>query len=195
MPVLRIADGRSEDIREAHRAMVAQEQHPRVERPRDHRGEEPVAGHEPQPFRRVVLDRGTGRRRSLPADDLRPSGFRRVEDDWHLPARSDEMRLDDLENKGRGGGGVEGIAPELEHAHARSRCQPVRRRDDAEGAEDFRTGREHRTACLSVVSGWSGSQSRGSSASRNPSPSRLKARTITKIAPPGKIDIQGACAM
>src|SRR5690606_38006617 len=37
--------------------------------------------------------------------------------------------------------------------------------------------------------------SRGSSASRSPSPRRLKPRTTRKIAPPGKTDIHGACDM
>src|SRR5690606_11212442 len=66
----------------------------------------------------------------------------------------------------------------------------MRRGDDAESAEDFGTGGEHEG-----ILGGADQDSFGSSASRSPSPRRLKPSTARKMAAPGATDIQGACSM
>src|SRR5690606_2085437 len=111
-----------------------------------------------------------------------------VEDDRHFAGGTDQMRLDNLQHEGGRDGGVERVAALFQNGHARSGGKPVGCRDDTKRAEDLGPCRNHLQTPFNQLS-------RGSSASRKPSPRRLKPSTTRKIAPPGKIDIQGACVM
>src|SRR4051812_6588923 len=86
-----------------------------------------------------MLDRGARGSRTLAADDLRSAPAHIVEDQRNVAARSIEVRLDNLESEGGRDPCVEGASAALENPHSDCRCDPVRRRDDPEGAIDFRT--------------------------------------------------------
>ena len=137
MAALRVADRRREDVGEPQRAVVAQDQHPGLERAGHAGGKEPGAGHEVEPFLAVMRNRCAGRRRPLAADHFGFAALHIVENHRHVAAGAVEMRLDHLQRERRRHGGVEGIAALLQRRHADRRGDPVRGRDDAERALDF----------------------------------------------------------
>src|SRR5690606_27636402 len=149
-------------------------------------GKHAVAGDELQAFILVVLKCRAGWRRSLAAKHLRLAGARRVEDDRHFAGGTDQMRLDNLQHEGGRDGGVERVAALFQNGHARSGGKPVGCRDDTKRAEDLGPCRNHLQTPFNQLS-------RGSSASRKPSPRRLKPSTPAKVAPPGESDIHGPC--
>jgi hypothetical protein len=63
----------------------------------------------------------------------------RLEDDRHLAARPDQVRLDHLEDEAACGRGVEGIAATLQHRHGDGAGDPVGGGDGAERAADLRS--------------------------------------------------------
>ena len=137
-------DGGLQHVAQAHRAVVAQEQHPAVEDPRHHRGEEPGPGHELEPERAIMGDGGPLRCRTLPTDDLAALQGRTPEDDGRVAAEPVLVGLDHLQGEGRGCGRVEGVATLLEARHGDGGGDPMSRGDDAEGALDLGPGGEHR---------------------------------------------------
>ena len=146
----RPADSRSAHIRslatstsrKRHGAVVAQQQHPGLERARHAGGEEAGAGHEVEALAAIMRDGGAGRRRALAADHFRLAAPHVMDDDRHVAARTVEMRLDHLERERGCDRGIEGVAAFFQCRHADRGRDPMRRGDDAEGAFDFRTGRE-----------------------------------------------------
>ncbi len=169
--MLGVVDGGFEHIANTQPAVVAQHQHPAIERSRYDGGEEAVAGDQFQALRTIVFDRRRSRRRPLRADHLDLSVLRRIDDGRHVAAWANEMRLDHLQHESRRHRRVKGVAALFQHAHADGGGDPMGRGDDAECAEDFRPGGECAHARLSDQ------VSRGSSASRSPSPIRLKPMT------------------
>ena len=75
-----------------------EQQHPRPERGRDARGEQPAAGHEIQPERRERLRRGCLRRGPLAVQHEHLTRAGVIADDGHLAAGPVQMRLDDLQH-------------------------------------------------------------------------------------------------
>ena len=65
-----------------------------------------------------------------------------MHDDRNVAAGAVEMRLDHLQRKGGGDAGVERVAAFFQNTHADGGRDPVGRGDHAEGAFDFRPGRE-----------------------------------------------------
>jgi hypothetical protein len=124
----------SEHVGEPPRAVLAQEQHPGVERARHDRGEKTGARHLLEPERGEMGRRRARRIRPLAADDDRRLRIGALEDDRHFAARPVEMRLDDLQHEAGRDRGVEGVAAALEHRHAGGGREPVGRGDRPEGA-------------------------------------------------------------
>ncbi|MCY1513454.1 hypothetical protein D9M68_479550 [compost metagenome] len=143
MAMLGVIDGGLQHVAHAHRAVVAQQQHPGVEGARDDRGQEPVARDQLQAFGAVTLQRGRGRRGALAAQDLDAAGARRIEHGGHFAGRPHQVGLDHLQHEGRRDAGVERIAAALQERHAGRASQPMGGGHDTEGAENFRTRCEH----------------------------------------------------
>ena len=137
MALARIADRGREHVGEPHGPVVAQQQHPGVERAGNAGGEEAGAGHHVEAEAAIVRNGGLRRRRTLAADHLGLAGADVVEDDRHVPARPVEMRLDHLQRESGGDRGVEGIAAFLQRRHADGGGDPVGGGDDAKGAFDL----------------------------------------------------------
>ncbi|KAG0922741.1 hypothetical protein G6F57_021836 [Rhizopus arrhizus] len=74
MAMLGVIDSGLQHVAHAHRAVVAQQQHPGVERARDHGGQQAVARDQLQPFGAVAFKRGRGRRGALAAKHLDAPG-------------------------------------------------------------------------------------------------------------------------
>ena len=142
MAVLRVVDGGLQHVAQSHGAMVAQQQHPGVERARDHGGQQAIAGNQRQAFGAVAFQRGAGGRAALAAQHFNLARAGRIEHGRRL-AGGRPVRLDHLQHEGAGDAGVEGVAAALQQGHAGGAGQPVGRGHDTEGAEDFRTSREH----------------------------------------------------
>ncbi len=131
--VARVADRIGEDLAELHRAVVAQEQQPRIDGTGDRGGEPAGAGHEVEPLGAEVLDGRRGRCRTLPDEDDGHSGrFGGGEDADQIAAGSVQVRLDDVQHEPAGDGRVERIAAALEHGLCGGRGEPVGRRGHAE---------------------------------------------------------------
>ena len=137
-----IGNGRRQDIAQAHRSVIAQQEHIGVERAGDAGRQQSRARHHVQAEVAECRERRRGRRRPLAADDLRPPLLHGVDHDRHVAAGSVEMRLHDLQGEGRRDGRIEGIAAALQDAHADGSRDPMRRRHDAECALDLRPRRE-----------------------------------------------------
>ena len=137
MAVARIGDRGRQHVAQPHRAVVAQQQHPGVERAGHAGREQAGAGHHVEAFAPVMRDGGAGRRRALAADHLGAAALHVMDDDRHVAARAVQMRLDHLQREGGGDAGVEGVAAALQHRHADRGGDPVGRGDDAEGAVDL----------------------------------------------------------
>ena len=136
--VARIADRGGQHVRDAHRAVVAQQRHPGVEGAGNAGREQAGAGHEIEAEMVAVMrDGGAGRRRPLPADHLGLAAPHVVQDHRHVAARAVEMRLDHLQGERGRAGGVERVAAALQNAHADRGGDPMRRGHDAEGAVDL----------------------------------------------------------
>ncbi|MNX58533.1 hypothetical protein D3C86_893810 [compost metagenome] len=148
MAVLGVIDGGFEHVAHAHRAMVAQQQHPGVERPRNDGGQQAVAGDELEPFGAVALQRGGGRRRALAAQHFDAASARGIEHRGHFAGRADEVRLDHLQHERGRGAGIERVAAALQQRHAGRAGQPMRGCHDTEGAENFRASRKHGESCV-----------------------------------------------
>ena len=144
--VLGVAERRLEHVAQAERSVVAEEEHPRVERARHSRRQEPRAGDELETKRREGLDRRPCRRHALAAERSGALLLLAPEQDRHFAARAVEMRLHHLQRERGGDGGVEGVAAAFEHPHRGRRCEPVGRGGHAERAADLRTGSEGRCA-------------------------------------------------
>ena len=140
--VLCVADCRSQHVAQRQRAVVAQHQHPGLEGAGHACGEKAGAGHEIESLAAIMRDGGAPRRRSLAANHFRLAPSHVVDNGRHVAAGAVEMRLDDLERKRGGNGGVESVAAFFQRRHADGGRDPVRRRHDAERAFNFRTRRE-----------------------------------------------------
>ncbi|QTK82857.1 Hypothetical protein AT6N2_L2196 [Agrobacterium tumefaciens] len=125
MPVLGVIDGGFQHLAHAHRAVVAQHQHPSIEGAGDDCGEQPVAGDQLQSLSGVMPNRCATRGRALCADDFDLVLLFRIKHGRHIPAGAAQMRLDNLQDETGGDGGVEGIATPLEDCHTDRRGDPV----------------------------------------------------------------------
>ena len=134
-----VVDRGLEHVGERHGAVVAQQQHPGLERAGHAAGEQPGAGHEIEAEALIVRDGRAHRRRTLAADhlDLVFALARVVHDDRHVAAGAVEMRLDHLQRERGRHRRVEGVAAALQDAHADRGRDPVRGGADAEGAVDL----------------------------------------------------------
>ncbi len=136
--VARIADRGRQHVGDAHRAVVAQQRHPGVERAGNAGREQAGAGDEIEAeLVAVMRDGGAGRHRALPADHLGLAAPHVVEDHRHVAARAVEVRLDHLQRERGRAGRIEGVAAALQDAHADGGRDPMGRGDDAEGAFDL----------------------------------------------------------
>lgn len=145
VPVLGVPDGVLQDVAEGLGAVVAQQQHPGVERARYGGGERTGAGDEVQAEAPVVRDGRPGRCDALPAQHPHLATGR-GQQDRHLAGRTVEVRLHDMQHEGARHGRVVGVAAVLQNGHRRLRGQPVGGGHHAEGALKGRAGREH-TGC------------------------------------------------
>jgi len=117
---------------------VAQHQHVGVERTGHAGRQQAGAGDEVESEALVVGDGGAGRHGTLAANHLGLATLHRIQDQRHVAAGAAEMRLDHLQGEGGGHGGIESVAATLQYSHADAGGDPVRRGDDAEGADDLR---------------------------------------------------------
>ena len=140
--VLGVADRIGEHVARLERAVVAQQQHPAVERAGHDGGQQSGAGHLLEAHRGEARDGRVGRKRSLSADHLRRVRAGAQHDRRQFAARPVEVRLDDLQHEAGRDRGIERVAAALEHRHAGLCRQPVRGRDRAERAADIRSGGE-----------------------------------------------------
>ncbi|MNS81602.1 hypothetical protein D3C72_1153160 [compost metagenome] len=134
MAMLGVIDGGFQHIAHAHRAVVAQQQHPGVEGARDHGGQQAVAGNELEAFGAIAFQRGGGRRRALPAQHFDLAGARGIEHGGHFAGRAHQVGFDHLQHKGGRRAGVERIAAAFQQRHAGRAGQPMGRGHHTEGA-------------------------------------------------------------
>ncbi len=137
IPGAGVVDRGREHVGEPHRAVIAQQHGPGVERAGDAGGKQTSARHHVEAEAAIVRDRGVGGRRPLAADHLGLALAHVVHDDRHIAARPVEVRLNDLEREGGCDSGVEGVAPLLQGRHADGGRDPVGRGDNAESALDL----------------------------------------------------------
>ena len=102
------------------------------------------------------------------------------------PARARHEGLDDVQRRTHGDGRVHGVAAGEQHADPGHGGERVGGGHDAAGSHDGRAvgvpvWRHQAAPCLSVAR----PRAFGSSASRRPSPTRLRARIVSRIAAPG----------
>ena len=142
MTIAGVVDRRFQDVAQRQLAVVAQHQHPAVERAGNDGRQHPIAGDQRQALAAVVLDGRAGRSRSLAADHLHLAAGGIVQDHGQVAARAVQVRLDHLQHEAGGGRRVECVAALFQNAHADGRGDPVGRGDDAERAPDFRSGGE-----------------------------------------------------
>src|SRR5438552_198407 len=133
----RVADGGRKHVGEAHRAVIAQQKHPGLERAGNARGEQPRAGHHVEAEALVMGDRGFRRRGPLTADYLGLAGAHGIDDDRHVAARSVQVRLDHLQRESGCNRGIEGITALFQRRHTDRGGDPVGGGDDAERAFDL----------------------------------------------------------
>lgn len=141
--VLGVIDGGFQHIAHAHRAVVAQQLHPGVERAGNDGGQQAVAGDQLEAFGAVALERGGGGRGALAAQHFDAAGAGGIEHRRHFAGGADQVGLDHLQHEGRSDTGVERVAAALEQRHAGRAGQPMGGGHDTEGAEDFRASRKH----------------------------------------------------
>jgi len=123
-----------EHVGEPPSAVLAQQQHPRVERAGHDRRQQARAGHLFEPERGEVGERCARRIWALAANHDRRVRIGALEDDRHFAAGTVEVRLDDLQHEAGRDRRVERGAATLEHRHAGGRREPMGRRDRPEGA-------------------------------------------------------------
>ncbi len=142
VPVLCVADGVLEHVRELLGAVVAQQHHPRVEGAGYGRRQRAGAGDQFEAEPAVVGDGRGGGGHALPAQHphLSPGGRQQ---DRHLAGGAVEVGFDDVQHEAGRDRRVEGVAAVLQHGHRRLRGEPVRGRHHAEGALERGPGREH----------------------------------------------------
>ena len=140
--VVRIADGRGQHLAQRQRAVIAQQQHPGLERAGHAGCQKPGAGHEIETLATIIRDGGAGRRRALPTNDFGLAAARVVDDHRHVAAGTVEMRLDHLQDERGSDRGIERVAALFQRRHADGGRDPMGRCDDAEGAFDLRARRE-----------------------------------------------------
>ena len=138
----RVADRVAHHVPQPERAELPQHQHPRPERAGHAGGQQPAAGHQVEPEGGERLQRGGGRRGPLPAEHEGLAAPGVVGDDRDLAAGTVQVRLHHLQHEAGGDGRVERVAAVLEDRHPGRRGEPVRRGHHAEGAREFRPGRE-----------------------------------------------------
>ncbi len=138
MTVLRIADRRRENLGDCHGAVIAQQHHPALECAGHDRGQKPGARDQIEAEALVMRDGRGGGRDALAAEHLRLAALGVVENGGHVAARTVQMRFDDLQGEGCRHRGIERIAAPLQNPHADGGRDPMRRRDHAERALDFR---------------------------------------------------------
>ena len=114
--------------------MVAQDQHPGIERARNDRRQKARAGDKVQPFGLVVGDGGTGRCGALSANDGRFGGTGRADQRGHIAERPVQMRLYHMQHEPHGRGGIIGVSATLQQSHAHGTGHPVGGCDHAIGA-------------------------------------------------------------
>ncbi len=140
--ILGVTDRRLQNVGKLPGAVVAQHQHPGVERAGHDARQHAGAGHLLAAQRGKSLKRRSRGVGPLAADHDRLGRVMLLQDDRHLAARPDQMRLDDLEHKPRSRRSIEGIAATLQHRHRDRACDPMRACDGAKSAAYFRPGGE-----------------------------------------------------
>ncbi len=142
-PAAGVLDRMGEHVAEAQRAVLEQHQQPRAERAGHARRQQARAGHDVE-AQLVAQQLHAGRRGrdALAAEHERLAALGRPRDRRHVPARTVEMRLHDLQDEAGGDRGVERVAAALEHGHPRPGGQPVRRGHHPEAARQLRPGGE-----------------------------------------------------
>ena len=153
-----VSDRGLEHVGHMHGAVVAQQRHPGSERAWDAGRKEAAAGNDVEVEFRETLDRRGCGSNPLSAKHPGPTGARIVKYDRHLTATTVQMRLNHLQREADGYRGIEGIAALLEDTHASSGPEPMRRRHDAEGADDFRPCRKRGFAGARPITQWRVSQ-------------------------------------
>ncbi len=129
-----------ENVGDMPGTVVAQQQHPGVERTWNHRRQQSGARHLLQAEGCKALKRGGCGKRALAADHDRLGRIEPLEDDRRLAAGTHQMWLDDLQHEGSRGGGIERVPAAFQHRHGHRACDPVGGRDRAEGAAQFGAG-------------------------------------------------------
>ena len=142
MAVAGVVNGGFQDVAERQSPVIAQHQHPGVEGAGHDRGEKARAGDEVEPLIPVVGDRRPGGRDALPTDDRWPVLPGQPDQRGHVAQGSVQVRLHHVQDKSHSGGGVEGVAADLQQPHADGGGDPVGRGGDAEGPLYLGPGRE-----------------------------------------------------
>ena len=136
-------DGRAQQPRQVHRAVVAGDQQPGVDGAGHAGRQQAGARHDVEAQGMEGVDGGRRGRRALSADDPQPFLVRAPDERRHVAAGSVQVRLDHLQRETGRDRRVEGVAALFQHGHGGGRRQPVRRGGDAESAEQFGARSEH----------------------------------------------------
>jgi hypothetical protein len=134
----RVEERRRQHIGKRHGAVVAQQQHPGLERPGHTGGEQAGARNQIEAEPTIVRHGGAGGRRALAANHLDLALTCIVHDHGDVAARAIEMRLGHLQREGGRHRGIERIAAALQRAHADRSRDPVGRGDRPERTVDLR---------------------------------------------------------
>ena len=141
MAIARVADGVRENVAQLPRAVVAQQEQPRVHGAGHRGGEGACPGHEIETLGPQMRDRGAGRRRALAHEHARLLAGGLDEAD-EVTTRTVQMRFHDVQHESARDGRVEGVATALEHRLSGRGRRPVGRSRHAEGAGQRRPRRE-----------------------------------------------------
>ena len=114
-----------EHVGEPQRPIIAQQQHPGLERARYARGEQPSPRHHVESKPTIVGNRRRGGGYSLPADHFGPTTAHVEDKHRNVAAGTVQVRLDDLQGKRGRDCGIKGIAAFFKGPHAHRGRDPV----------------------------------------------------------------------
>ena len=149
---LRIEDRIGEHVARLERAVVAQQQHPAVERARHDGGQQARSGHlragPSRSSRSTVASAGNGPCPQMTSGACEPARCTIAGNSPPGPLRCGSTICSTKPAADRG---IEGVSAALENRHAGLRRKPVRRRHRAERAADIRSCRERRLHRASAI--------------------------------------------
>ena len=149
--IARIVDRGLHNLAQRHRAMIAQHQHPPIKGTGHHGRQQSRPRNKRQTLRAVVLHRCGCGCHTLRAQHINAACVDGIEDRWHIPCWTVQMRLHHLQGKRRRYSSIKRVAAFLEDTHADSRGDPMRRGHNPKRASDLWSGGEIRHGASGLI--------------------------------------------